>query len=287
MLAALGLSQASGADQALQLTVTSVPANGAVTLKARGFCLDFGKTFPTGSMSPLGAGKSNLVGALNYAVQKGYTESNAQQVQLAVWYLRDNTWHNADHVIAQEIVSNASSTPATASGLSLTDAITQKSVTVSAKFVPQTADTFYRDGDVVITNTTSAAINVYMPIGVSFEVPNSGGQFQNLLAYQLVQATTTPTVGATSTALATATTEPTTQPTATVEVATPQATATTAAVATEAPTVGVVATATVSSSNSTLPNTGDGGLGMVALVALMTAVAMSGLGMIAKARSRV
>ena len=96
----------------------------------------FGKPFPMGQMGLNGLANANLRGALTYAIDKGYAEGNAQQVQLAVWNLIDSTWHNADHVIASEIVSNTTGTPPTASALALTDAMTQKSVDVSAKVRP-------------------------------------------------------------------------------------------------------------------------------------------------------
>jgi len=308
LVAAPATSQASSAYQAQAVNVTNIPANGTVTLKARGFCLDYGKPFPTGSMSPTGLGGDNVRGALNYAIQKGYTDSNAEQVQNAIWYIRDNAWHNADHALAQEIADNSKGgTLPTANGTSLADALSQKSITISAKFVPQSADAFYGDGDVVITNTTGSALSVYMPVGVSFEVPGANGQFQNLLAYELVQATTTPTAGATTTVaataeataqstatnagaatteVATATTGTVAQSTATTEVATPEATSTTAAVATEAPTQEPAATSTPTVRSGDLPTTGDGEMGMIALVALMMAVSMIALGFVAKARAK-
>jgi LPXTG-motif cell wall-anchored protein len=277
--------------------VVSIPANGKVTLKARGFCIDFGKPFPTGAMAPNGLAAANIRGALTYAIDKGYADGNAQQVQLAIWNLRDNIWHNDSHAVASEIVSNTTTTtPPTSDALMLTDAMTQKSVDVSAQFVPQTADAFYGDGNVVITNTTAAALNVYMPIGVVFTVPNGAGAFQDLVSYELVQAEGTPTAGATSvatgtvaaasvtpaasatvgatgTALATVTSAATVESTATTAVATVEPTMT------EAPTV-EVATATTVPVNAPLPSTG-GGSDSGLLVALIVALglSMAGLGL--------
>jgi hypothetical protein len=281
--------------------VVSIPANGTMTLKARGFCMDFGKPFPTGAMAPNGLAAANIRGALTYAIDKGYADGNAQQVQLAIWNLRDNTWHNESHAVASEILSNTTtSTPPTANALSLPDAMTQKSVNVSAQFTPQTADAFYGDGNVVITNTTAAALNVYMPIGVVFTVPNGAGAFQDLVSYELVQAEGTPTAGATSvatstvaasvtpaasatagatgTTLATVTSEATAQVTATTAVATVEPTMT------EAPTV-EVATATAVPVSAPLPSTGGGsdtGLIMALIVAL--GLSMAGLGLVMRLR---
>lgn len=225
LLAAPGTARASSAYQAQVPRVIVVPAHGTVSIKARGFCLDFSKDFPTGDMSATGLGADEVRNALNYAIEKGYADTNAQQVQIAIWFLRDGTWHNPDHAVAQEIVDNSkTSTPSAPKATALTDALAKGTVTVSAKFVPQTADAFYGDGDVVITNTTGSAVRVYMPVGVTFELPNGNGNFQNLLVYGLI--------------------------------------------------------------DSSLPGTGSGDLGIIALTAIMTAIAMISLGVWVRGRSR-
>jgi len=172
----------------------------------RGFCLDFGKPFPTGEMTGQGLADANIRSALNYAIQKGYTNGNAQQVEQAIWNLRDNTWHNQSHEVGTEIVNNATAANAPANGTdgtSVVDALTQGQITVSATFVPQTSDAFYGDGKVTIKNTGTSEIRIYMPVGVVFTAGNNGA-FQDLVAYQLapepLQATGTTTVSATGTA---------------------------------------------------------------------------------------
>src|SRR6476660_4941936 len=71
----------------------TIPGGGSVDLTVRGFCLNYGKPFPTGQMSAAGLAADNLRSALNYSIGKGYTDSNARQVELGIWYLVDNTWH--------------------------------------------------------------------------------------------------------------------------------------------------------------------------------------------------
>ena len=138
LFAAPASSLASSANKVDEPHVVSIPSNGTMTLKARGFCMEFGKPFPTGTMAPNGLAPANIRGGLTYAIDKGYTDSNAQQVQLAIWNLADGTWHNADHVIGSEIVSNTTTvTQPTANALALPDAFTQKSVSYQPKFVPQ------------------------------------------------------------------------------------------------------------------------------------------------------
>jgi LPXTG-motif cell wall-anchored protein len=213
-------------------------------------------------MSARSLGADRIRAALNYSIQKGYTDGNPQQVQLAVWYLRDNTWHGEQRVIAEEIVREAATAPvpvSTGEGISLSDAITQNRVTVTARFVPQTQDAFYGDGTVTIQNTGTSEVRVYMPMGVTFSTVASAGTFQDLLVYELAvqQGTTTPG-GATASPATTqqATTQPTltalTTPigTTTVEVtgtvtSTVVATGTTTVEATTAVTGTVEATTTV------------------------------------------
>jgi LPXTG-motif cell wall-anchored protein len=292
LFVAPGNTQAAPAYQAAAVKVTTVPANGTTTLTARGFCMAFGKPFPTGTMGVNGLASTKVQNALNYSIGKGYAAGNAEQVQLAIWYLQDNTWHNQNNTVAQEIVnSSGTGTMPTANALALTDALAQKSVNISASFVAQTADAFYGDGKVTITNTTNADLNVYMPIGVVFTVPNGNGQFQDLAAYELVQAEGTPTVGATATAAATSTAAETSTPlatvtaeasatsVATVEVTTPTEVATVeVSTPTEVPTV-EVATPTETPVAAPLPQTGDNSTPTTALALLMAALAMLGLGL--------
>ncbi len=230
----------------------TIPAGGTATLTVRGFCLDFGKPFPTQETTIKGLADDKVRAALNYSIQKGYTEGNPQQVEQAVWFLRDNTWHNPDHPVGQEIVTNATAAnaPQAGSGTALNDAVTQNKVTLTAKFVAQTADHFYGDAQIQVKNSGTADVTVYMPIGTVFTVPTGGGAFQDMAAYTLsaapAQQATTPTDPT-----ATVTTAPTT-------VATVVETATTEPVATVAPTETSAPTIKPTSTSGVLPQTGAG-----------------------------
>ena len=241
------LASANVTQQAAQAPRTITIAAGATaTLTARGFCLDFGKPFPTQDMSARNLAVDRIRAALNYSIQKGYTDGNPQQVQLAVWYLRDNTWHGEQRVIAEEIVREAATAPvppSTGEGISLSDAVTQNRVTVTARFVPQTQDAFYGDGTVTIQNTGTSEVRVYMPMGVTFSTVASPGTFQDLLVYELAvqQGTTTPG-GATASPATTQ--QATTQPTLTA-LTTPDGTTTALATGTVDPAVTTTVTSTV------------------------------------------
>jgi hypothetical protein len=197
----------------------TIPAGGSVLLQVRGFCLDFGKPFPTGEMSAKGLADQKLRAGLNYAINKGLAENNPQQTELAVWFLRDNSWHASEHAIGQEIVDNAVSAPNdTGDGISLSDAVAQNKVSVVGMFVPQTKDNFYGDGEAEIKNLTNAELKVYTPIGIVFS-STVGGDFQDLMAYELgtekveVQGTAVPLM--TVIASPSVTLEPTAHPTIT------------------------------------------------------------------------
>src|SRR5207302_1411414 len=66
--------------------VLTIPAGGTATLSIRGFCMDFGKPFPTQDTAVKGLADDKIRAALNYSIQKGYTEGNPQQVEQAIWF---------------------------------------------------------------------------------------------------------------------------------------------------------------------------------------------------------
>jgi len=321
MLASANVTQQAGQTPR---TIT-IAAGATATLTARGFCLDFGKPFPTQDMSARNLAVDRIRAALNYSIQKGYTDGNPQQVELAVWYLRDNTWHAEQHVIADEIVRESATAvvpTSTGEGISLSDAVTQNRVTVTAKFVPQTQDAFYGDGTVTIKNTGTSEVKVYMPMGVTFTTVASPGTFQDLLVYELAvqqgtttpggataspattqQATAQPTLTALTTAIATGTVDPSATVTSTLvttgtvgatttAVATSETTATaestTEATTTTVATVEAVPTDTPVS--QPLPQTGGGtstGNSTALIVfALGLALILTGLGTTVAARGR-
>src|SRR3989442_857614 len=93
LLAPAMVSAQSGTAKAPSPTMLTIPAGGSATLTVRGFCLDYGKPFPTQEIQAGKLADDKIRAALNYSLGKGYTEGSPQQVELAVWFLRDNTWH--------------------------------------------------------------------------------------------------------------------------------------------------------------------------------------------------
>jgi hypothetical protein len=181
-------------------------------VQVRGFCLDFGKIFPSGAVAPKELGTPELRAALNYAIQKGYVDSDPAQVEQAVWFLSDGTWHNANHTRAQEIVDNSKTGMAPADppgGTTLFEAIAKGGLTADVTFTAKTADAFYGDGTLTIKNTGSSDVQVYLPVGTVF--PPATPDQQRLLGYaiQVTQAAPTATAQPTATAAPTSTAAPT------------------------------------------------------------------------------
>jgi hypothetical protein len=256
-------------------TVLTIPAGQSAQLQVRGFCLDFGKDFPTGAVSPKELAKPELRAALNYAIQKGYVDSNPRQVEQAIWFLSDGTWHNPEHVLAEEIVNNSKTGQAPtdpAKATTVFDAISQGGLTADVTFTALTSDAFYGEGTLTIKNTGSADVQVYLPLGTVFP-PGSTAQ-QRLMGYaiRVAQAAPTATAPATATAQATATAAPT------MTAAPTEAAAPTATTLPQVPTTGV----------QQLPTTGtpaDGTLGWLLLGAALASL-MGGVALLRRANAR-
>lgn len=251
VLFSLGLSSltvvAEPQPQALNAQVLTIPAGKTSSLRVRGFCLDYGKPFPTGISAPNGLAPDNIRAALNYAVSKDYVNTNVQQTQQAVWFLSDGNWHRPDHALGDEIANAAKDTanqPATPEGISLIDALAAKSVTASITFAPAEGTApnvaYYGDGVLMIKNVTTEDVKVFLPFGSVF--PPAQDTEQRLIGYALAVAEAAPTN----------TPAPTETP---VPTATPAPTDTPAPTATPAPT-DTPAPAPTDTSTMTLPPTG-------------------------------
>ena len=257
LMLSLGFSSAGVAAQpAAQATggqTVTIPAGGTATLHVRGFCLDFGKPFPASSGVPSTTADAKIRAALNYAVQKGYDNSDARQVQEAIWYLATGAWERPDHVLGTEIANaanDAANAPTDPSGTSLLDALKAQGVTMgsavnfTAAGGATGADAFYGDATVTLTNSGTQSAQIFLPFGTVFPPANAGDQ--RLVGYVLAaQQASTP--AATGTSAATATEQVATTPAASATVAettTPAATATTAATAAATETTAPTAAAT-------------------------------------------
>ncbi len=263
---ALTLGQAA-ASPSRSLTAAPTPfqfrveAGQSFRTAVRGYCIDFSKKFPTGSLDLKAGTDPRVSSALAYAFEKGYADNNYKQTGLAMWYLRDNTWHDSvigesNHNVAQEIVNAAqgsytdANVGASASLVQATQANQVQARIENFRAIDQqpAGASFYGEGELVVTNTGTTALSLYLPFGTVGPAPSEG--FQNMALYAVGQVQQAP---ATAEALATA--------------------APTATTAMMAPTSSDSAGAT-----NTMPTTGSGGpeIGMI-LIALSIVLLASGL----------
>jgi hypothetical protein len=280
-----GLTSATAVAQPLPQATSGQPitiaAGQSATLQVRGFCLDFGKLFPSQSNAPTGLAPDQARAALNYAVSKGYDTSDPRQVQEAIWFLVSGEWHRDDHALGQEIVDAAKNgnMPATPGGTSLIDALQANNLIATITFTPggglTGSDAFYGDGTLTITNNGTQDAQVYLPFGSIFPPANSAEQ--RLIGYALAAAQP----AATTTVEATGTVEPSATAEATSTVAATTApTATTMPTETAAPTQ--TAAPTMTPATPCLPRTGAGAAGLpgwlvlfgAALVCLVAGLAL-------------
>lgn len=171
-----------------------VEPNQTFRVTVRGYCIDFGKTFPTGSLELEAGTDARLSSALAYAFEKGYADQNFKQTGLAIYYLRANTWRDSDlgesnHDVAQEIVNNAQTSytdPNISQASSLIEAARANQVQARIEnfraIDNQTSGSnFYGEGELVVTNMSGTALNLYLPFGTIG--PAQSATFQNMLLY--------------------------------------------------------------------------------------------------------
>ncbi len=75
-----------------------------------GFCLNYGLPFPGAELLPTELASDPLRNAAFYSMANGYINSNAFDVEKAIWYLSDGTrLDGQDYTLADEIVAYANS----------------------------------------------------------------------------------------------------------------------------------------------------------------------------------
>ena len=111
LLMVLGLLK-TGYAQSASDAFTLQPG-GSATITFETFCLDYGLLFPPSVGLPQAtAVEPAVVGALNYALSKGYTRSEAEQTQLALWRARGAAGVPEVAAAGQEIGANLQVPPA-------------------------------------------------------------------------------------------------------------------------------------------------------------------------------
>lgn len=162
---------------------------GTATVRFESFCLDFGKKFPDAiGLPPTGTADPAVREALRYAQSKGYIDSDAKEVQFAIWKARGAEGSPEPGDVGREIAANASGEPTLPAGAtSIVDAIQNNEIRVDAgswqpigeKLTIGNFNDYFRGrGELKIENTSGQVLTLYMPVGTTFPAPAE--EFQSM-----------------------------------------------------------------------------------------------------------
>ena len=181
-------AQNANANQAF-----TVAPGGKVTIDFESFCIDYGKKFPDQvGLPPSGVADPAVVGVLNNALAKGYTSSNAKEVQFAIWKARGATDAPQPGNVGNELAQNLSQPAAPQGATSVIDAIKNNQVKATAGSwqgvgekltINNFADNFQGRGQITLENTSGQSLTLYMPVGTVFPAPSA--QFQSMAGYAI------------------------------------------------------------------------------------------------------
>ena len=187
MVVGAGTAKAQSATDAFTLQ-----PGGKATITFESFCIDYGKKFPdTIGLPPIDVAQPEVAGALAYALSKGYTGSQAKEVQFAIWKARGAQGSPETGAQGQEITANAANQPAAPAGAtSVIDALKNNQIKATAGTwqgigekltINNFEDNFQGRGELMIENTSGQALTLYMPVGTVFPAP--GPEFQSMAGY--------------------------------------------------------------------------------------------------------
>src|SRR5215212_257063 len=153
----------------------TVPAGGSAFLQVRALAYQSGAAIPQGPivLAPQPLANDTIRTILFYGLDWGYTESNPQQVALAVWWAREGAWPSPDHAIAERIANAAASAPGLPSwnvdGRSILGLVAQGQLTLSdLRLTPSALSPAAGGGILQINNTGAQDLLVYLPYGSLF-----------------------------------------------------------------------------------------------------------------------
>ncbi len=199
--------QVSAAQSEQTATKTFTLAPGAkATVTYQGFCVDFGKKFPTTLSAPSGVVSDQLQSTLYYALTKDYVTSDPLQVQAAIWNVNENQSIPESAAVAEEIQQQfASVTLPAMQGTSVLDAVQAGDVKLTMGdwhsvgdqvTIGTVTDYYHGQGQLTLENTSQKSLQLYMPIGTLFS--SSDTEVQNITSYASNIEVSTPTLPETS-----------------------------------------------------------------------------------------
>ena len=158
-------------------TIT-LPAGGTATLDVRGIALHPGATLPSDrlTLASIPLAQDRIRTTLFYGIDWGYAGSAPDQVALAVWYAQDGVWRDANHTIAERIVTAAGASQGTPSwrpdGRSLLSLVGEQITLGELTLVPLAESSAIGRGRLTLSNTSEQDVVVYLPYGTLFTGPS-------------------------------------------------------------------------------------------------------------------
>jgi len=165
---------------------------GVATITFEAFCTEFGKFFPETIVVPTGVAADNVRAALGYVQQKAYAADGKQALEanFGIWQIAGATRATGGGDITQDVIKNGTTVPIDPAGTSIVDAAKAGQVKLTlSSWAPigekvailNAADHFYGRGTLTVENTSTQAIELYMPVGTTF--PGSEARFQVMGGY--------------------------------------------------------------------------------------------------------
>jgi hypothetical protein len=175
-------------------------------INVHGFCLNYGLPFPGDVLQPSELASDPLRNAAIYSLANGYIDSNAFDVEKAIWYLSDGTrLDGQDYTLADEIIAYANSGVQPADVVDgvphMVELVTAGSLEASVtEFVNIAPDqgSFFGNGTLTITNVSEAPQQFVVSYGTVTRDETEGDQ-QDMLVFPSQPApvvTPPPTTGA-------------------------------------------------------------------------------------------
>ncbi len=191
LLSALPLAAlAQDSGTAIGPYIVTLQPGESTEIEVHGFCLNYGLPFPGDVLLPTELASDPLRNAAIYSMANGYIDTNAFDVEKAIWYLSDGTrLDGQDYTLADEIIAYADS------GVQPADVVDgvphmvelviagslEASVTKFVNVAPEQGS-FFGSGTLTITNVSDTAQQFVVSYG-TVTVDETDGDQQNMLVF--------------------------------------------------------------------------------------------------------
>jgi hypothetical protein len=181
---------------------------GRATISFEAYCTEFGKLFPQQILPPTGdLAPDDIRAALDYIGQNdlGADVTTALDANYAIWSLTGAQGLPAASATTQDVLDNASTAPTDPAGISIFEAADDGKVTITlGEWSPASdkvqilsaQDNFYGRGTLIVENTSTESLELFMPTGTLF--PGSETRFQVMGGFAIDVDVNNPTLPNTS-----------------------------------------------------------------------------------------